>query len=221
VKVLLVEDDADLAAGLVKALQAEGIIVAHAATGDDARKQLRAFEPDVAVLDLGLPDMDGLQVLDHICRGKQPVATLVLTARSDLRDKVFALDHGADDYLVKPFEMAELLARIRAMSRRKGTARNSSIEIGEVILDTTARTLTVRGEEVPLPKKEYMALKLLMEDAGRVKTREMLEDNLYEWGEGVGSNAVEVHISNLRKKLPEHFIKTIRGVGYTVDARPA
>lgn len=217
-KVLLVEDDVDLAAGLVKALQAEAIIVTHAADGAEAKKQLRYFEPDVVVLDLGLPDMDGLQVLDYICREKYPVSTLILTARNQLEDKVHALDHGADDYLEKPFEMPELLARIRAMGRRMGTAKSSNVIIGGVVLDTAAHTLTVDGNLVSLPKKEYMTLKLLMEEAGRVKTKEMLENHLYEWGEGVGSNAIEVHISNLRKKLPENFIKTIRGVGYTINA---
>ncbi len=220
-RVLLVEDDKDLAAGLVIALQSEGFVVAHAADGEQAKTSLRQLRPDVVVLDLGLPDMDGLQVLASVCRADHDVSTLVLTARSGLEDKVAALDHGADDYLVKPFEMAELLARIRALGRRKGSAKSSNLVVGDVVLDTAAHTLTVDGDPISLPRKEYMTLKLLMEDAGRVKTKEMLENHLYHWGESIGSNAVEVHISNLRKKLPENFIKTIRGVGYTIDAKPA
>jgi two-component system OmpR family response regulator/two-component system response regulator QseB len=215
-KVLLVEDDRDLAEGLVLALKAEGFVISHVALGADAIKQVTQFNPDVVVLDLGLPDMDGLEVLKFIRKKNPSLPTLILTARSALDDKVNALDNGADDYLAKPFEMMELLARLRVMSRRLNTAITSKITIGGVELDTVAHTLSVNGEEVRLPKKEYMTLKVLMEEAGRVKTKPMLENNLYEWDETIGSNAVEVHVSNLRKKLPPDFIQTIRGIGYTI-----
>lgn len=215
-KVLLVEDDRDLAAGLVKALHSEGFIMAHEALGAAAKTQLARFAPDVVVLDLGLPDMDGLEVLKYMRRKKNGTPVLVLTARSGLNDKVNALDIGADDYLQKPFEMPELLARLRVMQRRLGTAASSAVTIDTVVLDTVAHRLLIDGAEVHLPRKEYMTLKILMEEAGRVKTRDMLENNLYERGETIGSNTIEVHISNLRKKLPENFIKTIRGVGYTI-----
>lgn len=217
-KVLLIEDDRDLAAGLVKALEAEGFIVRHETHGSDAIIQFDQFAPDLVVLDLGLPDMDGLDVLKFIRRKKAGTPVLILTARDALNDKVNALDIGADDYLAKPFEMLELLARLRVLSRRLGTAGSSKVVIGGVVLDTAAHHLTVDGEEIRLPKKEYMTLKVLMEEAGRVKTKEMLENNLYDWDKTIGSNTVEVHISNLRKKLPHDFIKTIRGVGYTVEA---
>jgi DNA-binding response OmpR family regulator len=215
-KVLLVEDDRDLAEGLVLALKAEGFVISHVALGADAIKQVTQFNPDVVVLDLGLPDMDGLEVLKFIRKKNPSLPTLILTARSALDDKVNALDNGADDYLAKPFEMMELLARLRVMSRRLNTAITSKITIGGVELDTVAHTLSVNGEQVRLPKKEYMTLKVLMEEAGRVKTKPMLENNLYEWDETIGSNAVEVHVSNLRKKLPPDFIQTIRGIGYTI-----
>lgn len=215
-KVLLVEDDRDLAEGLVIALGKEGFVVSHAALGADAKKLIDQFHPDMIVLDLGLPDMDGLDVLKFIRQQKLQMPALILTARSALDDKVNALDNGADDYLAKPFEMMELLARLRVMSRRLSTATTSQIKIGGVVLDVVAHTLTVDDNEVHLPKKEYMTLKILMEEAGRVKTKAMLENNLYEWGETIGSNAIEVHISNLRKKLPQDFIQTIRGIGYTV-----
>ena len=215
-KVLLVEDDRDLAEGLVVALRSEGLVISHVAYGADALKHVDQFHPDMVVLDLGLPDMDGLEVLKSVRKAKPNIPILILTARSALDDKVNALDNGADDYLAKPFEMEELLARLRVMARRLSTAITSQVTIGGVILDTAAHTLLVNGDEVRLPKKEYMTLKILMEEAGRVKTKSMLENSLYEWGETIGSNAIEVHISNLRKKLPQDFIQTIRGIGYTI-----
>lgn len=190
--------------------------MAHEVLGEMAKRQFDWFIPDVVVLDLGLPDIDGLDVLAYIRRKKSRTPVLILTARSGLNDKVNALDTGADDYLAKPFDMRELLARLRVISRRLGTADSSEVVIGSVVLNTVAHQLLVDSEKVRLPKKEYMILKILMEEAGRVKTKEMLENNLYEWGESIGSNAIEVHVSNLRKKLPDNFIKTIRGVGYTI-----
>ena len=218
-KVLLVEDDQDLAEGLEKALKSEGLVVCQAATGSEATKQVTDFSPDIVVLDLGLPDIDGLEILKHIRTKKNHIPVLVLTARSTVTDKVGALDYGADDYMAKPFAMEELLARLRVISRRLGTATSSLITIDQVVLDAAAHTLCVNGNDIKLPKKEYMTLKILMEEAGRVKTKEMLENSLYQWGETIGSNAIEVHISNLRKKLPENFIKTIRGVGYTINKK--
>ena len=215
-KLLIVEDDPDLAEGLMTALKNESFIVSHAALGQEAEKRVTQFEPDIVILDLGLPDMDGLDVLQTIRKKNQSMPVLILTARGDITNKVKALDNGADDYLAKPFEMMELLARLRVISRRLNTSVTSQITIGEVVLDVVAHTLLINGEEIRLPKKEYMTLKILMEEAGRVKTKTMLEDNLYDWGETIGSNAIEVHISNLRKKLPPNFIQTIRGIGYTV-----
>lgn len=215
-KVLIVEDDPDLAEGLIIALRRESFIVSHAATGQQAISLLSEFKPDLLILDLGLPDLDGLEVLRRIRQNSTAIPVLVLTARGDLDNKLKALDGGADDYLAKPFEMKELLARLRVMSRRLNTSATSQITIGQVVLDVVAHTLSVSDEEVRLPKKEYMTLKILMEEAGRVKTKAMLENNLYERGETIGSNAIEVHISNLRKKLPANFIETIRGIGYTI-----
>jgi two-component system OmpR family response regulator len=215
-KVLLVEDDRDLAEGLMIALRGESFVVSHGASGAQAQKLIEQFEPDMIVLDLGLPDMDGLDVLKFVRNTHPTMPTLILTARSALSDKINALDKGADDYLAKPFEMLELLARLRAMSRRLSTSVTSEVKIGDVVLDVVAHTLSVNGEDVRLPKKEYMTLKILMEEAGRVKTKSMLENNLYEWSETIGSNAIEVHVSNLRKKLPKNFIQTIRGIGYTI-----
>jgi len=216
-KLLLIEDDKDLAQGLTHALQKESFVVSNAATGGAAKEQFISFQPDLVVLDLGLPDIDGIDVLKYLRNKHDVTPVLILTARDALDDKVRALDIGADDYLAKPFEMPELLARLRAMSRRIGTASSSEMVIGQVTLDTAAHKVSVGKTEVNLPRKEYMTLKALMESAGRVKTKDMLESNLYSWGEEIGSNAIEVHVSNLRKKLPEGFIKTIRGVGYTIS----
>jgi len=216
-KLLLVEDDKDLAQGLTHALQKESFVVSNAATGGAAKEQFISFQPDLVVLDLGLPDIDGIDVLKYLRNKHDVTPVLILTARDALDDKVRALDIGADDYLAKPFEMPELLARLRAMSRRLGTASSSEMIIGQVTLDTAAHRVLVGETEVSLPRKEYMTLKALMESAGRVKTKDMLESNLYSWGEEIGSNTIEVHVSNLRKKLPEGFIKTIRGVGYIIS----
>ncbi len=141
---------------------------------------------------------------------------LILTARDSIDDKVAGLDHGADDYLTKPFDMDELFARLRVIERRLGTSSTAVVAIGEVELDTAGLTVTVSGQTMALSRREWAVLKALMENAGRVLSREQLESKLYEWGEEVQSNAVEVHIHHLRKKLPDDFIRTIRGVGYTV-----
>jgi len=170
------------------------------------------------ILDLGLPDMDGLTLLKKIRQMKVTIPVLVLTARDSIEDKIKGLDQGADDYLSKPFDVNELIARLRVIERRLGTATSSTITIGEVCLDSASHELSVAGQVVELSRKEFMLLKVLLEQAGRIQSREQLESKLYEWGEEVASNAVEVHIHHLRKKLPESFIKTIRGVGYSVKA---
>jgi DNA-binding response OmpR family regulator len=214
--ILLVEDDHDLADGLKRALQNEGFAVNHVATGTAALATIKTDAPEIVILDIGLPDIDGLTVLRRLRVTHPALPVLLLTARTSLDDKVAGLDSGADDYLPKPFDMEELLARLRVLQRRLGTVKSSSINIGAIMLDTTSHDVRIDENPIELSRREYMLLKALMENAGRVQTREALETKLYSWGEEVASNAVEVHIHNLRKKLSPDFIKTIRGVGYVV-----
>ena len=215
-RILLVEDDASLADGLQNALGREGFVVNHVDCGAQALAAVRAEAPDIIVLDLGLPDMDGLEVLAQVRKREVHLPVLVLTARDGMDDKIAGLDGGADDYLAKPFDMKELAARLRVFERRLSTAVTSIIKVGQVELDTAAHSVCVSGQKVELPRREYMLLKTLLESSGKVLTRESLETRLYSWGEEVASNALEVHIHHLRKKLPDNLIKTVRGIGYTV-----
>ena len=216
-QILIVEDDRPLARGLKTALQKQGYSVNHVENGNDCLHVISTEPPDIIVLDLGLPDMDGLTVLQKIRKKFTTLPVILLTARDSIDDKVQGLDCGADDYLSKPFEMTELLARLRVLERRLGTAQSALITLGDISLDTTNQLVTVKNVELELSRKEYMLLKSLMESAGKVITRATLEARLYSWGEEVCSNALEVHIHHLRKKLGTDFIKTVRGVGYKVQ----
>ena len=215
-RILLVEDDIQLATALHQSLRSEGFTANHVNNAKSALLTVQSGECDMIILDLGLPDMDGLILLKQLRQAKHKLPVLILTARDSTEDKIKGLDQGADDYLAKPFEVSELIARLRVIERRLGTATSAVIQIAQVSLDSSAHVLTVDEQLVDLSRKEFMLLKVLMEQAGRIQSREQLESKLYEWGEEVSSNAVEVHIHHLRKKLPEGFIKTIRGVGYSV-----
>ncbi len=217
-QILLVEDDLSLADGLQQALKQEGITINHVARGQEALHVVKSFPPDIMILDLGLPDMDGLEVVSILRKEKMTLPILILTARGSVNDKVSGLDVGADDYLAKPFEMPELLARIRVLERRISTTTASNdIVVGNVSLDPKGMQVKVDGKDIILSKSEYMLLKALIQNAGRILTRDNLESQLYSWGEEVSSNTLEVHIHHLRKKIGSDFIKTVRGVGYTVN----
>lgn len=218
-QILLVEDDALLADGILNALRKAGFSVNHVTRGGAALHVIRAEKPEIVVLDLGLPDMDGLALLKSLRAAGDPVQVLVLTARDAVHEKVSGLDAGADDYLTKPFETSELLARLRVLERRIGSAGSATISVGDITLDTSSQTVTAGGRPLNLPKREYMLLKALMERAGSIQTKEALEARLYSWGEEIASNAVEVHIHHLRKKLEPGFIQTVRGMGYMVKKR--
>ena len=215
-QILLVEYDQSLAAGISKALRNEGFVANHVSDGKSALHVVDAEPPDIVVLDLGLPDMDGLDVLKSI-RGKgSAIPVLILTARSSIDARVSGLDLGADDYLPKPFETPELIARLRVIERRLSTSQDSRISVANVSLDTISLQVYRDDELVDLPRREYTVLKSLMENIGKVQTREQLETKLYAWGEEVSSNAIEVHVHHLRKKFGNDLIKTVRGVGYTI-----
>jgi len=220
-QILLVEDDRPLALGLQKALQIQGYVVNHVENGNAALHVIATEKPDILVLDVGLPDISGLDVLKKLRKTETALPVLLLTARDSTDDKVAGLDSGADDYLAKPFEMSELLARLRVLERRLTSTKTSTINIGKVCLDTIEQHVTYEEKQVDMARREYMLLKSLMENAGRIQTRESLETKLYSWGEEVSSNALEVHIHHLRKKLGGDFIKTVRGVGYKINTESA
>ncbi len=215
-QILLVEDDQSLAKGLCKALKLEGFTANHVINGAQALHVLSTDQPDIVILDLGLPDIDGLDLLRKIRRKTPSPPVLILTARATLDERVLGLDLGADDYLAKPFEIPELVARLRVIERRLGKAVTNTLEVRGATLDIATRNVSYEGNPIEIPRREYAVLKALMENVGRVQTREQLESKLYAWGEEVASNAIEVHIHGLRKKFDKDFIKTIRGVGYTI-----
>ena len=215
-KILLVEDDYALAQGLQDALKQALFIVNWVSKGHDALHVVASDTPDIMILDIGLPDINGLQVLKILRTTHKTLPVLLLTARDGIDDKVSGLDAGADDYLTKPFDMQELLARLRMLGRRLGMATSSKITVGAICLDTASYQVHCSNELIELPRKEYMLLCTLMENVGRVQTRDRLESKLYHWGEEISSNSIQVHIHNLRKKLIPNFITTIRGIGYIV-----
>lgn len=215
-QILLVEDDLLLADGIVKALQRERLTVNHVQEGYAALNHLKVESPDILVLDLGLPDIDGLELLKRLRKNNNSIPVLILTARDLMEDKLAGLDSGADDYITKPFELRELIARLRVLKRRLSQAHTNEINIQNVTLNTTSLQATVDNESLQLSKREYMLLKALMENAGSILAKDNLEAKLYSWGEEVASNAIEVHIHNLRKKLPPNLIQTVHGMGYII-----
>lgn len=218
-QVLLIEDDASLAQGLIRSLRNERFTVNHVGLGQQAINTLKIEPPDIVILDLGLPDMDGKVVLKAIRQRYPALPVLLLTARNSIDERVEGLDAGADDYLAKPFDISELLARLRVFERRLSSQQHAGLILGDVCLNAKSLQVTVNNIPLDLARREFMLLKVLMENAGRVQTRDGLESKLYSWGEEVASNAIEVHIHHLRKKLPESFIQTIRGVGYMIKAQ--
>ena len=213
-RILLAEDDTLLGDGLRAGLRQAGFQVDWVRDGAAAERELRAQPYAAAVLDLGLPLMDGLDVLASVRRAGTTVPVLVLTARDAVPDRVRGLDLGADDYVVKPVDLDELAARLRALVRRAHGQPQEQLQVQGVRLDPAGRTVARDGQAVALSTREFDRLHALMLNAGRVLSREQLEQHRYSWGREVDSNAVEVHIHHLRKKLGAELIQTVRGVGY-------
>lgn len=215
-RILLVEDDVMLGDGMVDALRSSGYTVDWLQQGMPALSALKSEEFAALVLDLNLPDIDGISLLRKLRREGQTLPVLILTARDALDDRVLGLDAGSDDYMVKPFALQELNARLRALVRRSKGQAQAVLEYGELQLFPASQQVTYRGAPVKLTPHEYKLLQELITQSGRVLSRDQLQQSLYGWDEGAESNAVEVHIHHLRKKFFPELIRNIRGVGYIV-----
>ncbi len=215
-RILLVEDDPQLGDGLTIGLRQAGFAVDWVKDGNSADHALQSETFDLVVLDLGLPRLSGMEVLRRARGRRQTLPVLILTARDATGDKVSGLDGGADDYLVKPVDLDELAARIRALTRRSAGRAAPLLTHGDLALDPAAHSVMLAGAPVELSSREFSLLQMLLENAGRVLTRSHLEQSLYGWRDEPDSNALEVHIHHLRKKLGSELIRTLRGVGYTI-----
>lgn len=213
-RILVVEDSTLLGDGIQTGLRQHGFTVDWVQDGVAADIAIKAESYAAVVLDLGLPRRSGLDVLKGMRQSRNATPVLILTARDAIEDRVSGLDAGADDYLVKPFDLDELAARLRALIRRSGGRAASTLTIGTLTLDPAARTVTYRDEEKALSAREFNLLHVLMSNAGRVMSREQLASALYAWGEEIESNAIDVHLHHLRKKLSPEIVQTLRGVGY-------
>ncbi len=219
-RILLAEDDPLLGDGLRAGLRQRGFQVDWVRDGQAAERELRAHPYAAAVLDLGLPMQDGLAVLAAVRQAGIGLPVLVLTARDTVPDRVRGLDLGADDYVVKPVDLDELAARLRALVRRSHGQPQELLQAQGVVLDPAARRCTQGGRDVTLSTREFDLLQVLMLASGRVLSREQIEQQLYSWGQEVDSNTVEVHVHHLRRKLGPALIQTLRGVGYTAQKDP-
>jgi two-component system OmpR family response regulator len=215
-RLLVVEDEPQLLRGIARALREEDYAVDEASDGQEGLFKAESYDYDAIVLDLLLPKMNGWQVLAAL-RKTRRTPVLILTARDGVDDRVRGLDNGADDYLVKPFDLAELFARLRALIRRASGQANSRIELGEFNLDTRKRSLSHRGEVIPLTAREYALVELLALHKGEVVTRTQIYEHLFDESDDTLSNLVEVHVANIRKKIGKDFITTRRGQGYILD----
>ncbi len=215
-RVLIIEDELDLVRSLEKTLMEEGYAVDTSTDGEDGLFKARSWDYDAILLDIMLPRLDGWDLLKRLRREKK-TPVLILTARDALLDRVKGLDLGGDDYLVKPFERAELLARLRALIRRAAGQPTSTLELGEIVLDTASRTVMRNGEPIDLTAREYSLVEFLAMHRGSVVTRTMLYDHLFDENEDSLSNLLDVYVAKLRKKLGKDLIVTKRGHGYLID----
>lgn len=218
-KILLIEDDLDLGNGVRIALADQGLDVIWVRRKEDALHQLDACVPELVLLDLGLPDGDGMSVMAYLRQRLKGIPVIILTARGTLQDCLCGLDAGADDYLVKPFVLAELLARVRALARRSYGFENEMIEIRGLSLHVPTRRVTVSARNVELTASEYALLETLLLRTDRVITRRFLEERIFGAKENM-SNSLDVHMGNLRRKIGDGYVRTVRGVGYVIDTVP-
>ncbi|UTM58215.1 response regulator [Photobacterium sp. CCB-ST2H9] len=218
-RILLIEDDVMLGESMVASLSRRGYTVDWLQRGQGVEHALKTEDFLAVILDLTLPDIDGLQVLRHIRRAGHQVPVMILTARDGIDDRVKGLDGGADDYLVKPFALEELLARLRVMIRRLSGSTETEIQLGDLTLSLDNNSVSFQGKPVKLTRNEFKILSTLVAQAGRVLSKDRLQQALHGWDDTASDNAIEVHIHNLRKKLGSTLIKNIRGVGYIIDNR--
>ncbi|MCF6282694.1 MAG: response regulator [Candidatus Polarisedimenticolaceae bacterium] len=216
-RILLTEDDPILGEGIYTGLKQEGYTVDWVKNATSADELLQSECYDVAILDLGLPDISGLELLKRLRARQEVLPVLILTARDTIADRVEGLDSGADDYMIKPFDLDELSARLRVLIRRSGGRASNIIEHDALQLDPASHNVTLDGVVIDISPREFSVLQMLLENIGRVLSRSRLEEGLYSWHTDVESNAIEVHIHHLRKKLGPKMIRTIRGVGYIID----
>jgi len=217
-RVLLVEDDELVADGITRGLTLAGFSAQHCNNAAHARALLATESFELAVIDIGLPDGDGLSILQTLRAAGRSTPVLILTARYELSDKMRAFDLGADDFLMKPFEQAELAARCRALIRRAGMVPSGQLRLGRIAIDLNGHQLTIDAKPIELTRREWVVLESLAHNVGRVVTKERLQQDLVGWEQELSNNAVETHVSRLRAKLGEAaVIRTIRGLGYRLD----
>lgn len=220
VHILLIEDDPLLGKAIQRALEQLAYTLTWIRDGREAMAAVNDPSVDLLLLDLGLPNRDGFEILTEARSRRLRTPIIVMTARDDLESRIRGLDAGADDYLVKPFHLDELAARIRSTTRRAQGMADNRIEVGPLVLNTAAVEVTYQGKKVELSRREFALLQYLMERAGRVVRREQLESSLYGWDNDVGSGALDVLVHGLRRKLSFDAIKTVRGFGYTIPLDP-
>jgi two-component system response regulator QseB len=216
VRILLVEDDTLLGDGVCAGLRRDGNSVDWVKNGETALSAVAETQYDSIILDIGLPKMNGLEVLRRMRESNNDTPVLILTAQDDIADRVNGLDAGADDYLVKPFEFAELCARLRALTRRNRGMSSETVQYKDIIIDTVAHTVNYGNQPVTLSRREFSLLFELITNQGRVLSRHHLEQKLYSWGDEIESNTIEVYIHHLRKKFYTELVTTVRGIGYIV-----
>ncbi len=216
-RLLLVEDDEMIGRATREGLASAGFAVDWVKDGRSAELAVANGVYALAVLDLGLPGKDGMTLLRELRERRHSLPVLIVTARDSLPERIAGLNAGADDYMLKPFDLDELVARVRALLRRPEAGGSPVLECGDLRLDSARRQVQVQGLEVQLSPREFALLEALMQRPGTVLSREQLENAIYGWGEEIGSNAVEVHLHNLRRKLGADLIRNVRGVGYKVS----